>query len=78
MCVTDEQNRRSMLIADAAILLGVSKRTVYYRIREGRLDTIRTVGGSQRVLLVSIERFLRQERGLPPISSMVDVVVPLS
>jgi excisionase family DNA binding protein len=67
-----------MLIADAAILLGVSKRTVYYRIREGRLDTIRTVGGSQRVLLVSIERFLRQERGLPPISSMVDVVVPLS
>ena len=30
------------LIDDAAALLGVSRRTVYYRIREGRLQTIRT------------------------------------
>jgi excisionase family DNA binding protein len=32
---------RSFLIDDAARLLGVSRRTVYYRIREGRLLTIR-------------------------------------
>src|SRR6186713_3307319 len=38
---------RSLLINDAAALLGVSRRTIYYRIREGRLRTIRTKGGSQ-------------------------------
>lgn len=61
--------RRSLLIEDAAMLLGVSRRTVYYRIRQGRLDTVRTIGGSQRVLLVSIERLLRQERGLPLVAA---------
>ena len=59
--------RRSLLIEDAAVLLGVSRRTVYYRIREGQLETVRTRGGSQRVLLSSIERLLRESRGLPPI-----------
>jgi excisionase family DNA binding protein len=54
--------RRSLLIEDAAVLLGVSRRTVYYRIREGTLETVRTIGGSQRVLLASIERLLRQQR----------------
>ena len=44
-----------MLIEDAAIVLGVSRRTVYYRIREGRLETMRTRCGSRRVLLSSIE-----------------------
>ena len=57
--------KRSLLIEDTAVLLGVSRRTVYYRIRQGRLDTMRTLCGSQRVLLVSIERLLRLERGLP-------------
>jgi excisionase family DNA binding protein len=57
--------RPSLLIDEAAVLLGVSRRTVYYRIRQGRLETFRTRGGSQRVLLMSIERLLRQERGLP-------------
>jgi len=33
---------------------------VYYRIREGRLQTIRTRGGSQRVLWSSIEALLRE------------------
>lgn len=46
---------RSVTIDQAAGLLGVSRRTVYYRIREGRLLTIRTLGGSQRVLLSSLE-----------------------
>jgi excisionase family DNA binding protein len=46
---------RSVTIDQAAQLLGVSRRTVYYRIREGRLRTIRTLGGSQRVLLQSVQ-----------------------
>jgi len=46
---------RSVSIEQAASLLNVSRRTVYYRIRDGRLRTIRTLGGSQRVLLDSVE-----------------------
>ena len=38
----------------AAELLSVSRRTIYNRIREGKLLTIRTIGGSQRVLLSSL------------------------
>ena len=36
---------RSVSIEQAAQILGVSRRTVYYRIRDGRLRTIRTLGG---------------------------------
>jgi excisionase family DNA binding protein len=46
---------RSVSIEQAAQLLGVSRRTVYYRIRDGRLRTIRTIGGSQRVLMDSLD-----------------------
>ena len=46
---------RSVSIEQAAQLLAVSRRTVYYRIRDGRLRTIRTLGGSQRVLMDSVE-----------------------
>ncbi len=42
---------RSVSIDHAAGLLGVSRRTVYNRIRDGRLQTVRTLGGSQRVTL---------------------------
>jgi excisionase family DNA binding protein len=45
---------RSVSLDQAAELLGVSRRTIYNRIREGRLQTIRTIGGSQRVLLDSL------------------------
>ena len=45
---------RSVSLDHAARLLGVSRRTIYNRIREGRLQTIRTPGGSQRVLLHSV------------------------
>ena len=48
---------RSVSLDHAAQLLGVSRRTVYNRIREGRLQTIRTRGGSQRVLLDSVQEF---------------------
>jgi len=45
---------RSVSLDHAAEMLGVSRRTIYNRIREGRLVTIRTLGGSQRVLLDSV------------------------
>ena len=46
---------RSVTIDQAAALLHVSRRTIYNRIREGKLQTIRTIGGSQRVLLSSLD-----------------------
>jgi excisionase family DNA binding protein len=46
---------RSVSLDHAAQLLGVSRRTIYNRIRDGRLQTIRTLGGSQRVLLESVD-----------------------
>lgn len=45
---------RSVTIQRAAEILGVSRRTVYYRISEGVLQTIRTRGGSQRVIVESL------------------------
>jgi len=45
---------RSVSLDHAAQILGVSRRTIYNRIRDGRLQTIRTLGGSQRVLLDSV------------------------
>jgi excisionase family DNA binding protein len=45
---------RSVSIDDAARLLGVSRRTIYTRIRDGRLETVRTLGGSRRVVLESL------------------------
>src|SRR5207248_3098296 len=53
----------SYVPARPAEILGVSRRTVYNRIREGRLQTIRTRCGSQRVLLESVEALLREMRG---------------
>jgi len=51
---------RSVSLDHAAALLGVSRRTIYNRIREGRLQTIRTLGGSQRVLLDSVHEVKAQ------------------
>ena len=53
---------RSVSLDHAAELLGVSRRTIYNRIREGRLLTVRTLGGSQRVLLDSVQRGARPVR----------------
>ncbi len=47
---------RSVSLDQAAEILGVSRRTIYNRIRDGRLQTIRTLGGSQRVLVESMQR----------------------
>ena len=46
---------RSVTIDHAAQLLNLSRRTIYNRIRDGRLQTIRTRGGSQRVLVESLQ-----------------------
>lgn len=51
---------RSVSLDRAAELLNVTLRTIYYRIRDGRLQTIRTLGGSQRVLLDSIPKELHR------------------
>ena len=56
---------RSVSLDHAAELLGVSRRTVYNRIREGRLQTIRTLGGSQRVLLDSVPEDRIQAADMP-------------
>jgi excisionase family DNA binding protein len=55
---------RSVSLDHAAELLGVSRRTIYNRIREGRLLTVRTLGGSQRVLLDSVQRVARPVRAV--------------
>ena len=54
---------RSLLVDHAAALLGVSRRTVYNRIHEGRLKTIRTRSGTQRILRESLEALLREMHG---------------
>jgi excisionase family DNA binding protein len=59
----DGFKERTLLIDLAAQALGVSRRTVYYRIRAGRLQTIRTRNGSQRVLGSSIDRLLKASIG---------------
>ena len=52
--LTEPRFARSVSIEQAGNLLSLSRRTVYYRIREGRLQTIRTLGGSQRVIVDSL------------------------
>jgi excisionase family DNA binding protein len=56
---------RSVSLDHAAELLGVSRRTIYNRIRDGRLLTVRTIGGSQRVLLDSVEGEFRAAKSAP-------------
>jgi hypothetical protein len=48
---------KTVFIDEAVQMLGVCKRTIYYRIRQGRLQTVRT-HGSQRVLLASIRDYV--------------------
>ena len=57
---------RSVSLDHAAEILGVSRRTIYNRIREGRLQTIRTLGGSQRILLDSVQDVRGQVGDLTP------------
>ena len=52
---------QTVFVDHAAEILGVSRRNVYYWIRDGKLRTVRTANRSQRVLIVSIETQLREE-----------------
>ena len=52
---------RSVSIDQAAQLLGVSRRTIYNRIKDGRLATLRTRVGSQRVLVASLQQFVLEQ-----------------
>lgn len=51
----DEFTVRTMSLAQARETLGVSRRTLYYWIKQGRLQTLRTSMGSQRVLVHSVK-----------------------
>ena len=62
---------RSVSIDQAARLLNVSRRTIYNRIREGRLRTVRTLGGSQRVLVDSLHELETNASAFPPASASV-------
>jgi excisionase family DNA binding protein len=61
----------SVLIDQAVLMLGVSRRTVYYWIRQGRLRTVRTRLGSQRVLLESIRRAISAPPSPPTLGAGV-------
>ena len=58
--VDPQPDRRSLFIDEAAAILGISRRTVYYRIREGTLRTVHVGGGTQRVLMESVLQMLRR------------------
>ena len=50
----DHLETRSLSVAQACTALHVSRRTVYYLIKSGRVATVRTPLGSQRVLVDSL------------------------
>jgi len=66
---------RSVSIDQASQLLHVSRRTVYNRIRDGRLQTIRTLGGSQRVLVESLYELGFRPQAFPTSASAASMVV---
>ncbi len=79
---------RSLSLAEAMTAYDVSKRTIYNWIREGKLQTIRTLGGSQRVTDDSAQAWLldprrhmrstrRHTRSLPAPAVRTDVDEPI-
>lgn len=65
----EPQLGRSVSIDHAMTILRVSRRTVYNWIRGGRLATVRTLGGSQRVVVNSLGPHVARRRdvcALPP------------
>ncbi|HET9196463.1 MAG: excisionase family DNA-binding protein [Vicinamibacterales bacterium] len=71
----EPQLGRSVSIDRAAELLNVSRRTIYNRIRDGRLQTIRTRCGSQRVVVESMHGagFRPQPFSTTPTAAVLDV-----
>ena len=72
---TEQRLGRSVSIDQASRLLHVSRRTVYNRIRDGRLQTIRTLGGSQRVLVESLYELGFRPQAFPTSASAASMVV---
>lgn len=66
---------RSVSIDQAAQLLNVSRRTIYNRIKEGRLKTIRTLAGSRRVLLESLYELGFRPQAFPTSASAASFTV---
>ena len=66
---------RSVSIDQASQLLHVSRRTIYNRIRDGRLQTIRTLGGSQRVLVESLYELGFRPQAFPTSASTASMAV---
>lgn len=54
---------RTVLIDDAARILGCSRRTVYARIAAGVFRTVRTRSVSQRVVLADLDAWIARRRG---------------
>jgi excisionase family DNA binding protein len=68
---TESRLSRSVSLEEAARLLQVCRRTIYYRIKRGQLTTIRTRGGSRRVLLDSIREVeARVQMGIVAMASL--------
>jgi excisionase family DNA binding protein len=74
---TEMRLARSVSIEQAGNLLNVSRRTAYYRIRDGRLQTIRTLGGSQRVLVESLYGLGFQPQAFSTSASARDLPGPI-
>ena len=58
--VFDQFAGRSLSLAQTCSALNISRRTVYYLIKGGRLRTIRTQMGSQRVLVDSLKAYWQE------------------
>jgi excisionase family DNA binding protein len=62
--------RQAVTIIRAAQLVGVSRRTIYNWLASGKLDYVRTAGGSVRIFVDSLWRE-PEETGQQPASTVV-------
>ena len=62
----EPQLGRSVSIDEGAMLLGVSRRQIYYLLCSHQLETIRTIGGSQRIVRQSLIDWLARRASTQP------------
>ena len=72
--VTQRRSEVAVSINLAAHLLSVSRRTVYNRIRDGKLETIRTDRGSRQVLVDSLCQMGFTPQAFPTSASAVSFI----
>lgn len=58
------KNRKTISIMKASELVGVSRRTIYNWIADGKVEYVRTAGGSIRIFADTLWR--RSDRNPPP------------